>query len=69
MSVADGVLRGADDRPISRGDRVTGDIETGLHVVGKVESILEGDIVVVWNENEVEPRKRSGKHYRFSQER
>jgi hypothetical protein len=68
MAVADGVPRGADDRPLSRGDRVTGEIETGIHVVGEVMSIVDGNIVVVWNENESEPRKRSGKHHKFSQE-
>lgn len=46
---------------------MTGEIETGIHVVGEVMSIVDGNIVVVWNENESESRKRSGKHHKFSQ--
>ena len=64
LGVPDGVLRGADDRPLSRGDRVVGELRNGRRVTGPITSIVKGDIVVV--HNELEGRKRSGKHYRFS---
>lgn len=70
MNTAGPTLRGSDGRHLAVGDHVTGTINSGVYVDGRVTSIaLSRNNVIVWNENEAgSPRHRVGRSHRFTKQ-